>query len=87
LIKDHGTKKEEATLRDFIAMLEGTEYQDIIGISEAARIVGVSADSIRGAADAGRLRHFKIKGGQRLFYRKDVEKFKQARDKKIAAAG
>lgn len=55
---------------------------DIVEASEAARIIGISIDTIRSAADEGKLKHFRTNTGRRLFQRKDVLKYKEARDKK-----
>lgn len=42
--------------------------------SDAARLLGLSSDSVRALSDAGRLPTLKTVGGRRLFRRGDVEK-------------
>jgi excisionase family DNA binding protein len=42
--------------------------------SEAARVLGLSADSVRALSDSGRLPTLKTVSGRRLFRRRDVEK-------------
>lgn len=44
-----------------------------VGIGEAAEIAGLSRDTIRRAADAGKLPHSRTPGGQRRFRVSDVE--------------
>ena len=47
--------------------------EDLIRTATAARILGVSSETIRGWANAGRLRVTKTSDGMRLFYRSDCE--------------
>ena len=42
-------------------------------LSDAAAIVGVHPETLRRWADAGKVRSFRTPGGQRRFYRDDVE--------------
>lgn len=42
--------------------------------SDAARVLGLSPDSVRALADAGRLPTLRTVSGRRLFRREDVEK-------------
>jgi excisionase family DNA binding protein len=44
-----------------------------VGVADAARITGWSPDTIRRAADSGKLPHKRTPGGQRRFLRSDVE--------------
>ena len=50
-----------------------TAPSDLVLTSEAARILGVSAQSVRQWERMGRLRATKTAGGVRLFSRRDVE--------------
>jgi len=49
---------------------------DLILSSEAARILGISAQSVRAWENAGRLRATKTAGGVRLFSRAEVEQLR-----------
>ena len=49
-----------------------TSPSDLILSSEAARILGISAQSVRAWENAGRLRATKTAGGVRLFSRAEV---------------
>lgn len=42
-------------------------------LSDAAAIIGVHPETLRRWADAGKVRTFRTPGGQRRFYRADVE--------------
>ena len=46
---------------------------DLMTPSDAARILGLSADSVRVLGDSGRLPALRTVGGRRLFRRGDVE--------------
>jgi excisionase family DNA binding protein len=50
--------------------------------SDAARILGLSADSVRALSDAGRLPTLRTVSGRRLFRRGDVEKLASDRARK-----
>ncbi|QTV79445.1 helix-turn-helix domain-containing protein [Microbacterium sp. NIBRBAC000506063] len=53
--------------------MQTTHAQDRrIGVTEAARISGFSIDTIRRAADSGKLNHTRTPGGQRRFLVDDV---------------
>ena len=54
---------------------------DLLGPSDAARIVGISADMVRIHADKGHLPSLRTVSGRRLFRRADVEAFAAARQK------
>lgn len=45
---------------------------DRIGVGEAARLTGLHADTIRRAADAGKIGGIRTPGGQRRLNRADV---------------
>jgi excisionase family DNA binding protein len=47
--------------------------------SEAARVLGLSPDSVRSFADTGRLPTLRTVSGRRLFRRGDVEKLAEER--------
>jgi excisionase family DNA binding protein len=47
--------------------------------SDAARVLGLSADSVRVLSDAGRLATMRTVGGRRLFRRADVERLASER--------
>lgn len=49
-----------------------TEFERI-GVSEAAQMLGFSVDTVRRAADAGKIPHTRTPGGQRRFNRADIE--------------
>ncbi len=52
---------------------------DLLTPSEAARLLGLSADRVRGLADEGQLPVRKTTTGRRLFLRGDVEAFGRRR--------
>lgn len=52
---------------------------DVMTPSDAARIVGISADMMRIHADKGHLPSLRTVGGRRLFRRVDVERFAASR--------
>ena len=47
---------------------------DLLTPSDAARVLGLSADSVRVLSDNGRLPAMRTVGGRRLFRRADVDK-------------
>jgi excisionase family DNA binding protein len=53
---------------------------DLILTSEAARLLGISAQSVRQWERTGRLRAAKTAGGVRLFSRSDVEQMRRSID-------
>jgi excisionase family DNA binding protein len=63
-----------------------TRPSDLILSSEAARILGISAQSVRAWENAGRLRATKTAGGVRLFSRVEVERLRASLDSQRAAA-
>ena len=55
------------------------DLDELMTPSEAARVLGLSADAVRSLSDTGRLPTLKTVGGRRLFRRGDVEKLAAAR--------
>jgi excisionase family DNA binding protein len=47
---------------------------DLLTPSDAARVLGLSADSVRVLSDSGRLPSMRTIGGRRLFRRGDVDR-------------
>ena len=56
--------------------------QELMTPSEAGRLLGLSADRVRGLADTGHLPVQKTVTGRRLFLRTDVEALAQRRAKR-----
>jgi excisionase family DNA binding protein len=54
--------------------------EDLLTPNDAARLLGVSADTVRNLSDAGKLPTLRTVGGRRLFYRRDVEALRKARN-------
>ena len=57
-----------------------TRSSDLILSSEAARILGISAQSVRAWENAGRLRATRTAGGVRVFSRAEVEQLRASLD-------
>jgi excisionase family DNA binding protein len=53
---------------------QGTDPNDLMTPSDAARILGLSADSVRVLSDSGRLPAMRTVSGRRLFRRSDVDR-------------
>ena len=53
---------------------------DALSLGSAARLLGVSAVTLRRWADAGRIECFRTPGGQRRFLRRDLERIRDRRD-------
>jgi excisionase family DNA binding protein len=53
--------------------------QELMTPSDAARILGLSADSVRALSDNGRLPTLRTVSGRRLFRRGDVERLADER--------
>ncbi len=51
-----------------------TDPNDLMTPSDAARILGLSADSVRVLSDSGRLPAMRTVSGRRLFRREDVDR-------------
>jgi len=65
-----------------------TTTADFVLTSEAARILGISAQAVRERENLGRLHAAKTAGGVRLFSRSDVEDMRRALDdKRLARSG
>jgi excisionase family DNA binding protein len=59
---------------------------DLMTPSDAARILGLSADSVRVLSDSGRLPAMRTVSGRRLFRRSDVDRLAAERAQQIATA-
>jgi excisionase family DNA binding protein len=55
------------------------EPDELMTVSDAGRILGLSPDMVRRLADEGRLRLMRTVGGVRLFRRADVERLAEER--------
>ena len=55
-------------------MSELLDPNDLLTPSDAARVLGLSADSVRVLSDSGRLASMRTIGGRRLFRRVDVDR-------------
>jgi excisionase family DNA binding protein len=53
---------------------QSTDPNDLMTPSDAARILGLSADSVRVLSDSGRLPAMRTVSGRRLFRRSDVDR-------------
>jgi excisionase family DNA binding protein len=62
-------------------MYKCTKAEELMTPTEAAHLLGLSADSVRSLSDAGRLPTLRTVGGRRLFRRGDVERLAAARQK------
>jgi excisionase family DNA binding protein len=58
------------------------EQDELMTPSEAARVIGISADTVRTLSDSGQLATLRTVGGRRLFRRGDVEQLAAARSRK-----
>ena len=59
--------------------MEKVNEMDIIGVSDAARLLNVSESSVRYWVKTGRLPALRTPSGHRLFMRADVEALAQTR--------
>lgn len=59
---------------------------DLMTPSDAARVLGLSADSVRVLSDSGRLPAMRTVSGRRLFRRGDVDRLAAERAQQTAAA-
>jgi excisionase family DNA binding protein len=66
--------------------LHTPDPDDLMTPSDAARILGLSADSVRVLSDSGRLPALRTVSGRRLFRRSDVDRLAAERAQQIAAA-
>ncbi len=60
---------------------------DLLTPSDAARVLGLSADSVRVLSDNGRLPGMRTVGGRRLFRRADVDRLAIERAGHISTLG
>jgi excisionase family DNA binding protein len=66
-------------------MLELLDPNDLLTPSDAARVLGLSADSVRVLSDSGRLASMRTIGGRRLFRRGDVDRLVLERASRLGA--
>jgi excisionase family DNA binding protein len=59
---------------------------DLLTPSDAARVLGLSADSVRVLSDSGRLPSMRTIGGRRLFRRGDVDRLALDRANHVPAS-
>jgi excisionase family DNA binding protein len=57
-----------------------------LSVTEAARLLGMSSDNIRYHARQGRLHGIKV-GNQHIFFKHEIERFKQQRDVEASGRG
>jgi excisionase family DNA binding protein len=57
---------------------------DLLTPSDAARVLGLSADSVRVLSDTGRLPSMRTVSGRRLFRRSDVDRLALQRAQQVA---
>ena len=67
-------------------MLESLDPNDLLTPSDAARVLGLSADSVRVLSDSGRLASMRTIGGRRLFRRGDVDRLVLERASQVGAS-
>lgn len=65
-------------------MSEPLDPNDLLTPSDAARVLGLSADSVRVLSDSGRLASMRTIGGRRLFRRGDVDRLAVERATHVA---
>ena len=58
---------------------------EVLSVSEAARRLKVSAQTVRDWADRGKLPAMRTAGGQRIFQRDDIERARQERQMERSA--
>lgn len=58
---------------------------ELMEIGDAARIIGISTETLRLYADEERIKHTRTTSGRRLFFKKDVEKFAENYKKRKAS--
>jgi excisionase family DNA binding protein len=63
-----------------------SDPNDLLTPSDAARVLGLSPDSVRVLSDNGRLAALRTVSGRRLFRRGDVDKLAAERARQSAAA-
>jgi excisionase family DNA binding protein len=65
-------------------MTNSTDPNDLLTPSDAARVLGLSADSVRVLSDSGRLPAMRTVSGRRLFRRVDVDRLALQRAQHLA---
>jgi len=70
-------------------MNQTPDPNDLLTPSDAARVLGLSADSVRVLSDTGRLPSMRTISGRRLFRRSDVDRLalERARNVAVVSAG
>jgi excisionase family DNA binding protein len=70
-------------------MTQTIDPNDLLTPSDAARVLGLSADSVRVLSDTGRLPAMRTVSGRRLFRRSDVDRLalQRAQHLAVVAAG
>ena len=63
-----------------------SDPNDLLTPSDAARVLGLSPDSVRVLSDSGRLAALRTVSGRRLFRRGDVDRLAADRARQSAAA-
>ena len=66
--------------------MSSRDPEELMTPTEAAHVLGLSADAVRSLSDAGRLPTRRTVGGRRLFRRADVEELARERGKRGPAA-
>lgn len=69
----HGNRLDEAPARPDVA------GEELLAVSAAARMLGVSSSSLRAWAAAGRVPHVRTAGGHRRFSRQELERWLRER--------
>jgi len=64
-----------------------TNPDDLLTPSDAARVLGLSADSVRVLSDNGRLPSMRTVSGRRLFRRSDVDRLAVQRAQSLTGGG
>jgi excisionase family DNA binding protein len=65
-------------------MNQTPDPNDLLTPSDAARVLGLSADSVRVLSDTGRLPSMRTVSGRRLFRRSDVDRLALQRAQQVA---
>jgi excisionase family DNA binding protein len=70
-------------------MNQTPDPDDLLTPSDAARVLGLSADSVRVLSDTGRLPSMRTISGRRLFRRSDVDRLalERAQNVSVVSAG
>lgn len=76
----------QETGRGPVDVVPVADPNDLLTPSDAARVLGLSPDSVRVLSDSGRLPAMRTVSGRRLFRRGDVDRLAAARAEHSAAA-